>query len=88
MNVYRLFFLQDTKAPKFAIDNPVYSRQYAKGLLINVYKNGIFGCYRHLKLEYSPNEATLNVENAYINALTRGDLASLRWIEGQPSNHR
>ncbi|KAL0271260.1 UNVERIFIED_CONTAM: hypothetical protein PYX00_008407 [Menopon gallinae] len=84
----RLYFLQDAKSPTFEFNNPIYNKQLRKGLIINVYRNGIFGCWRHLKLEYVPNEATLNVEHAYINALTRGDLASLRWIEGQPSNHR
>lgn len=84
----RLLFVQDAKSKKFSLTEDLYAKQLNKDLLMNVYKNGVFGSYRHLKLESSQNDAALKVEHAYINALTRGDLASLRWIEGQPSNHR
>lgn len=84
----RLIFIQDGKAKKFLLTEGSYAEQLSKDLLMNVYKNGTVGSYRHLKLENSNNDATLKVEHAYINALTRGDLASLKWIEGQPSNHK
>lgn len=84
----RLVFIQDIKAKKFSLTEASYAEQLNKDLLMNVYKNGTVGSYRHLKLENSNNDATLKVEHAYINAMTRGDLASLRWTEGQPSNHR
>ncbi|XP_059470308.1 fatty acid synthase [Neocloeon triangulifer] len=67
-----------------------YAPQLQKDLLMNVYKNGTWGSYRHLPL--TTNGATLSVEHAYINAMTRGDLASLKWIEGpltfyKPESH-
>jgi len=57
-----------------------FAPQLKKDLLMNVFQNGSWGSYRHIPL--TSNGATLNVEHAYINALTRGDLASLKWIEG------
>jgi len=55
---------------------------------MNVYRGGAWGCYRHLKLDNHSNSTSLQVEHAYINALTRGDLSSLRWIEGPLTYYR
>jgi len=55
---------------------------------MNVYRGGTWGCYRHLKLDNHSNATSLQVEHAYINTLTRGDLASLRWIEGPLTYYR
>lgn len=55
---------------------------------MNVYKNKHWGCMRHLKLDSKLDEASLQVEHAYINAVTKGDLASLRWIEGPLSYYK
>ncbi|NXG58624.1 FAS synthase, partial [Hemiprocne comata] len=47
-------------------------------LVMNVYRDGKWGSFRHLPLEQAqPQELT---EYAYVNVLTRGDLSSLRWI--------
>ncbi|XP_022830419.1 fatty acid synthase [Spodoptera litura] len=48
-------------------------------LAFNVLRAGVWGSYRHLELAAA--EAQLQVEHAYVNTLTRGDLSSLRWIE-------
>jgi fatty acid synthase len=77
----RLIFIQD-KAEKFSFTSNLYANQLRKDLISNVYKNGAWGSYRHLKLDNLSNAPTLQVEHAYINALTKGDLASLKWIEG------
>lgn len=76
----RAIFLQDKNAPKFTIQ--AYESQLRKDLVHNVMKNKIWGCWRHIALEQYNDSGKLQVEHAYINTLTRGDLASLRWIEG------
>nr|ARI45075.1 fatty acid synthase [Leptinotarsa decemlineata] len=76
----RSIFIQDAKAPKFTI--AAYESQLRKDLVHNVLKNKVWGCYRHITLEHYDDSSKLQVEHAYINTLTRGDLASLRWIEG------
>ncbi|XP_030143528.4 fatty acid synthase [Taeniopygia guttata] len=49
-----------------------------KDLVMNVYRDGKWGSFRHLLLQQAqPQEMT---EYAYVNVLTRGDLSSLRWI--------
>lgn len=83
----RLVFIQDKNVEKFNFDSPLFADQLKKDFIQNVYKNGSWGTFRHLKLDNAAG-ATLPVEHAYVNALTKGDLASLKWIEGPLSLDR
>lgn len=78
----RSVFLQDSKADQFSLTSTNFTNQLRKDLVQNVYKNGVWGSYRHLSLDQMDGSGKLQVEHAYINALTRGDLSSLKWIEG------
>ncbi|GAB0090084.1 Fatty acid synthase [Sergentomyia squamirostris] len=78
----RMFFIQDCKAPTFSLTNPFYQNQLKKDLIHNVVKNNAWGTFRHLKLECKQGAETLPVEHAYINTLIKGNLSSLKWIEG------
>ncbi|XP_066156912.1 fatty acid synthase [Euwallacea fornicatus] len=82
----RSVFIQDPTAPKFSLNS--YKSQLKLDLVQNVLKNSVWGTYRHLQLEQSSDSGALQVEHAYINTLTRGDLASLRWIEGPLSYYK
>lgn len=74
------FFITDEAATlKFDVNVPFYQKQLKKGLAINVFKNGKWGTYRHLLLE---REILVNRQHSYVNATLRGDISSLRWIEG------
>lgn len=84
----RLVFIQDAKSEKFSTSSEFYSQQLVKDLVMNVLKNGVWGSYRHITLENTIDGGKLQVEHAYINALTRGDLSSLRWIEGPLSYYK
>jgi fatty acid synthase, animal type len=84
----RLVFVQSEKCEPFSLSSRFYVEQLKKDLISNVYKNGCWGTYRHLKLDCQSNAQTLSVEHAYVNALTKGDLASLKWIEGPLSRAR
>ncbi|XP_059765124.1 fatty acid synthase [Balaenoptera ricei] len=47
-------------------------------LVMNVYRDGAWGAFRHFPLEKErPEEQT---EHAFVNILTRGDLSSIRWV--------
>ena len=83
----RLIFIQDKNVEKFNFDSSLFADQLKKDLVQNVYKNGAWGSFRHVKLDNAIG-ATLPVEHAYVNALTKGDLASLKWIEGPLSLDR
>ena len=78
----KLFFIQDKGVEKFSLDHPMFAEQLKKDIIQNVYKNGTWGTFRHLRLDNTTGVPTLPVEHAYVNALTKGDLASLKWIEG------
>lgn len=84
----RCMFLQNAKLPAFSLTAPFFADQLKKDLVMNVYRGGAWGCYRHLKLDNHSDATSLQVEHAYINALTRGDLASLHWIEGPLTYYR
>lgn len=83
----RYVFIQDKNAPKFG-STRFYAEQLDKGLMANVLKGGQWGSYRHLPLDQQSSVPSLQVEHAYVNTLTRGDLSSLRWIEGPLSYYR
>lgn len=47
-------------------------------LVMNVFRDGVWGAFRHFPLEQErPEEPT---EHAFVNVLTRGDLSSIRWV--------
>ncbi|XP_039303879.1 fatty acid synthase [Solenopsis invicta] len=74
----RYVFIQDKNAPKFDLSKQFYVEQLNKGLIANVLKGGQWGSYRHISLDVS----SVQVHHVYANTLKRGDLSSLRWIEG------
>ncbi|XP_019359228.1 PREDICTED: fatty acid synthase isoform X1 [Gavialis gangeticus] len=49
-----------------------------RDLVMNVYRDGKWGSFRHLLLEQGQSQAL--TEYACVNTLMRGDLSSLRWI--------
>ncbi|XP_052754570.1 fatty acid synthase [Galleria mellonella] len=75
----RVFHLPGEREP-FSPAAPAYAAQLRKDLAVNVLRDGVWGSYRHLLLD-DLADAQLQVEHAYVNTLTRGDLSSLRWIE-------
>ncbi|KAL1517282.1 hypothetical protein ABEB36_001067 [Hypothenemus hampei] len=85
-NRIRSVFIQDVNAPQFSLG--AYATQLSLDLVHNVLRCNVWGTYRHLLLEQTADSGALQVEHAYINTLTRGDLASLRWIEGPLSYYK
>jgi fatty acid synthase, animal type len=86
--IVRYIFIQDKNAPKFDLFVRFYAEQLDKGLMANVLKAGQWGSYRHLPLDQQSNVSSVQVEHAYVNTLMRGNLNSLRWIEGPLSYYR
>lgn len=78
----RCLFMMDP-APVFDPQNPFYFNQIKKNLAINVYKDGKWGTYRHLHLE---ELGEVESEHCYANVTVRGELASMKWLEG-PLRH-
>ena len=85
LSCFRCVFILDETAPDFDPTLPFYKQQLNKGLAVNIYRRGEWGSYRHIKLE---NEANTLVNHAYVNVLQRGDLSTLRWLEGNINPNR
>jgi len=74
-------FVEDPKAPKFSPTSEFYRKQLKKDLLVNVYRDGVWGSNRHFLLR--DLQAAVPKEYAYIAPKTVGDLSTLSWTEGR-----
>ncbi|KAF2898262.1 hypothetical protein ILUMI_07913 [Ignelater luminosus] len=87
-NNVRAYFIKDTKADKFSLSSSFYAKQLKKDLVHNVLQGKVWGTFRHLPIDQQSSSGNLQVEHAYINTLIRGDLSSLKWIEGPLSYYK
>lgn len=78
----RCFHLQ-TDNKRFDLNDKFIAEQLQKKMAINVFRNGTWGTFRHLLIEQLD---FVKSEHCFVNLTTRGDLSSLRWIEG-PLRH-
>ncbi|ERE67869.1 fatty acid synthase [Cricetulus griseus] len=64
--------------PKMGPGSSELQKVLKNDLVMNVYRDGAWGAFRHFLLEQDkPEEQTAH---AFVNVLTRGDLASIRWV--------
>ncbi|XP_043502646.1 fatty acid synthase-like [Polistes fuscatus] len=78
--MYRAVLIQDSKAPKFSLDLPLYSEQIDLDLTVNVLRSGnIWGSYRHFLLPPLENQPSFH---GLVSQSIRGDLSSLCWVKG------
>ncbi|XP_039450932.1 fatty acid synthase-like [Culex pipiens pallens] len=76
------FFVNDSNAPRFSVDDTFYTAQIQLGLAINVYRNGQWGSYRHCLLENNKDPAIPVSNHCFANCLKPGDLSSFAWLNG------
>lgn len=81
-NMIRCVLIDDKTAPTFDLNNPLYSNQIKLNLAMNVYRNGEWGAYRHLKLKKDMEEKGRS-QHYFANVLQTGDLSSFQWMTGQ-----
>lgn len=81
--MFRCLFIEDPKAPKFSLTSDFYQKQLKKDLLINVYRDGVWGSNRHFQLADDSDNMVVPKEFAYISTRKVGDLSTLSWIEGR-----
>ncbi|GFR04445.1 fatty acid synthase, partial [Trichonephila clavata] len=77
----RCVFISES-APDLPQFNPklqFYQEIMEKDLTMNVFKTNSWGTYRHFKM--SEGSEVDEMEHAYLNILTRGNLSSLTWID-------
>lgn len=78
----RCVFIDDKTAPTFDSDNSFYSEQIKLDLAVNIYRNGLWGTYRHITLRTDEEEIG-RTGYYYANLLRYGDLSTFRWMSGK-----
>ncbi|KAH7948759.1 hypothetical protein HPB49_002004 [Dermacentor silvarum] len=68
------------KVADFSPSNPAYKDILEKDLVMNVYRDGQWGSYRHVVTQ-SDGAPKTTTPYAFLNVQTRGDLSSLKWYE-------
>lgn len=64
--------------PQLELSSSELQRVLQGDLVMNVFRDGTWGAFRHFPLEQErPEQPT---EHAFVNVLTRGDLSSVRWV--------
>ncbi|KAF4106419.1 fatty acid synthase [Onychostoma macrolepis] len=75
---------KDAEVPSLVPTQKEMKALLKKDLVMNVYRDGQWGVFRHQLLTQELSEEL--TDQAYVNVLTRGDLSSLRWI-ASPLRH-
>ncbi|KAK4878182.1 hypothetical protein RN001_010688 [Aquatica leii] len=68
-------FLSD-RVKRFDLEDDFYQKQLRKGLLINVFKNGQWGSYKHLPLYQGQKSCE------HVIGVSRGKLTNIEFVEG------
>lgn len=83
----RCFFINDQSAPAFDPQNNFYKSQLDLGLIINIYQDGAWGSFRHLRINENYEEKPRN-EHCFANCLIKGDLSTLSWLNGPLNSNK
>ncbi|VVC40005.1 Hypothetical protein CINCED_3A009213 [Cinara cedri] len=75
----RCVFIMDECAPPFSLEDPLYKNQLKKDLALNVYKNNVWGSYKHLLLEPL---SLVEAHHCTVNFSNLGEFSSLKWFSG------
>lgn len=75
----QLVQIDDATAPTYDCNHSLYAEQLKLGLPINIYRNGLWGAYRHMTI--LPSNVTFNEQQQSIHLAIQnaGDLSSLIW---------
>jgi fatty acid synthase, animal type len=77
----RCFLIDDENAPNFDLTNSFFKNQLDLGLNVNIFKNGMWGSYRHLSFFQEIIEAPYS-KHSFIHLFTKGDFSSISWVAG------
>ncbi|GFU42578.1 fatty acid synthase, partial [Nephila pilipes] len=65
--------------PAFKLQNQFYEDLIKKDLIMNVWKDGCWGSFRHILLKETKIQRI--VDHSYVNCRKYGDLSSFEWAE-------
>lgn len=78
----KCLLISDAEAPPFNINNSFYSKQLTLNHAINVLKDGKWGSYRYIDMLPELNHPNAQEKHYFVNCLVKGDLSTLRWLNG------
>lgn len=73
--------VMDKDAPTFSINHPLFEQQLKKNLVMNIFRNGMWGTYRHLDLQRIEDSRPQN-SLCWAQVTRIGDLSSFVWRTG------
>ncbi|KAG5683715.1 hypothetical protein PVAND_012980 [Polypedilum vanderplanki] len=82
---FKCFMIDDESAPNFDIENEFYKKQLSKNLVINIFKNGQWGCYQYLNIQEN-NQLEPFKDNCFASYTESGNLSTLKWRNGALKN--
>lgn len=77
----RCVLIDDETAPEFDTKLAFYESQLKLGMATNVYKNGSWGSYQHLKINIV-HETKPQSGHCFATCTVKGDLSTLTWFDG------
>ncbi|KAG8183232.1 hypothetical protein JTE90_014407 [Oedothorax gibbosus] len=72
---------RNSKVPPFRVDHPFYKHLQEKSLVMNVWREGEWGSFRHVPTK--TDKQMKLVDHSYIHCRKYGDLSTFEWIESQ-----
>ncbi|CAL1283309.1 unnamed protein product [Larinioides sclopetarius] len=77
--------------PSFSVENPFYAPLFPKDLVMNVWRDGVWGSFRHTQIRNV--KCPRFVDHSYVKCLSYGNLSSFQWTESpikyiEPKNDR
>jgi fatty acid synthase, animal type len=78
----KCFFINDSTAPPFDIDDIFYKNQLNLNHAINVFKDGTWGSYRYIDMLPELDHPISQMNHCFVNCLVKGDLSTLTWLNG------
>ncbi|CAL1301759.1 unnamed protein product [Larinioides sclopetarius] len=72
---------EDQDFPSYNLEHPFFNHLVSQNLVMNVWKNGAWGSYRHLLIkETKPRR---RVEHSFVRCRNYGNLSSFEWTESR-----
>ncbi|CAL1284482.1 unnamed protein product [Larinioides sclopetarius] len=72
---------EDQDFPSFNLEHPFFNHLVSQNLVMNVWKNGAWGSYRHLLIKET--KPRTRVEHSFVRCRNYGNLSSFEWTESR-----
>lgn len=78
----RFVHIYDQNVEKFSLTGRLYKELLSADIGYSAFRYGTWGSFRHSKLKFKLTDATVTTEHAYLDEASKGDVTTLKWIQG------